>query len=147
MYTSVWNRFLLGLGASLIESRRCVSTNSQEKNAECLASFYDQLIKAGTDDFPTPSQYALTSVLETSLSIYVHNISDFPESLRTKADSVKALRQRHFQILCDCLSRIHGDKACIEKPIERSEMFLVLEGVISYSDLLTQPKLAEGMDF
>ncbi|MCJ1462635.1 hypothetical protein MMC07_001237 [Pseudocyphellaria aurata] len=123
--------------------RRCVSTISQEKIVECLASFYDQLIKAGKDDFPTFSQHAFTSVFETSLSIFVQNISNFPELLKTKADSVKSLRLRHVQSLCDCLSRIHGDKTYIEGPIGRSETFLVLEGMISYSDLLAQSKLAE----
>lgn len=133
--------------ASLIEKRRCISTISQEKNVERLASFYDQILKAGTDDFQSPSQYALSTILETSLSIYFHHISELPEPLKCKAQSVKSLCQHHVQILCGCLSRINDDKSSIESPTVRSEMFVVLEGMISYSDLLSHPNLGEGIYF
>lgn len=128
----------------LIEKRRCISIISQEKVVKCLASFYDQLTKAA-DDLQTPSQSALTTMLETSLSAYIHHISEFPELLRIRAESVKSLRKHHVQILCGFLSRINVDKSSIERPTVRSEMFVVLEGMISYSDLLTHPQVSDGM--
>lgn len=136
-----------GLEASLIEKRRCISTISQEKSVERLASFYHQLGNACMDGFETPLHYALTTILETSLSIYVHHISEFPESLRAKAERVKVLRQHHADFVRGCLFRIDGDKSSMERPSVRSEMFILLEGMISYSDLLTHPNLGEGMYF
>lgn len=123
--------------------RRCISSISQEKIVECLASFYDRLLNAGTGAFETPLQHALTTILETSLSIYVHHMSEFPDSLRAKADGVKTLRQHHADFLRASLSRIHDDKSSIARPAVRSDMFVVLEGIISYSDLLTHPTLGE----
>lgn len=133
--------------ASLIEKSRCISTISQEQTVERLASFYGQLIKAGTDDFQTLSQHALSTILETSFSIYTQHISEFPESLKRMAQSVKSLCQHHVQMLCGCLSRINDDRFSIESPTVRSEMSVVLEGLISYSDLLSNPNLGEGRHF
>lgn len=86
-------------------------------------------------------------MLETSLSTYVHHIAEFPEFLRIRAESVKSLRKHHVQILCGFLSRINEDKSDIERPTVRSEMFVILEGMISYSDLLTHPEVSDGMYF
>lgn len=126
-------------------TRHCISSISQEKIVECLASFYDRLLNAGTGAIEKPLQHASITILEKSLSIYVHHVSEFPESLRAKADGVKTLRQHHADFLRASLSRIHDDKSSIERPTVRSDMFVVLEGMISYSDLLTHPTLGQGM--
>lgn len=114
-------------------SRDCASENSQDKNLEYLAPFYDQLAEVGPSDTPYHLSYALSILIERSLDFYRTHFSGSFEWMTNKWDFLEGLRQSQCEKIRTEFSKIHETKSLID----RKKLSIVLEGMFSYSDILS----------
>lgn len=113
--------------------RNCASEIAQDGSLEYLAPFYDQLAKVGTSDKPYHLSYALSILLERSLDFYLNHLFGSFESMRNKKSCLEGLRQSQSEKVRTEFSKIHETKSLID----RMKLSIVLEGMFSYSDILT----------
>lgn len=113
--------------------RHCASELVLDENLEYLAPFYDQLAKVGSSDTAYHFSYALSILIERSLDFYLNHPFESSESMRNKRDCLEGLRQSQCEKFRTEFSKIHQTKSLID----RKKLSIVLEGMISYSDLLS----------
>lgn len=114
-------------------SRDCASELSQDENLEYLAPFYDQLAEVGLSDTPYHLSYALSILIERSLDFYRTHFSGSFEWMTNKWDFLEGLRQSQCEKIRTEFSKIHETKSLID----RKKLIIVLEGMFSYSDILS----------
>lgn len=112
---------------------RCASKLAQDENLEYLAPFYDQLAKVGSSDTPYHLSYALSILIERSLDFYLNHFSGLSEWMTNTRDILEGLRQSQCEKIQTEFSKIHQTKSLID----RRKLSIVLEGMFSYSDILS----------
>lgn len=113
--------------------RHCASELAQDENLEYFAPFYDQLAKVGSSDTPYHLSYALSILIERSLNFYLNHFSGSFEWMTNIRDFLEGLRQSQCEKIRTEFSKIHQAKSLID----RRKLSIVLEGMFSYSDILS----------
>lgn len=113
--------------------RHCASELAQDENLEYLAPFYDQLAKVGSSDRSYHPSYALSILIERSLYFYLNHFSGSFEWMTNKRDFLEGLRQSQCEKIRTEFSKIYQTKSLID----RRKLSIVLEGMFSYSDILS----------
>lgn len=101
-----------------------------------LASFYRHLVRRLNDDFRPSGNYAFSTLLAGSLTIFSKFMEQVQEPAKTELKDLSSSLQLHVDNLCGVIETIEERGMDLDQSDTRREVELIIEIMASYSSLV-----------
>lgn len=106
------------------------------QNTQDLASFYLHLVERLNNDFRPAGNYAFSSLLAGSLTIFSKYMEQVQEPAKTELKDLSSSMQLHVDSLCGVLKTIADRGMDMDQHDTRREVELIIETMATYASLV-----------